>query len=64
MSKSVFWLGGRRAMTKEEGSFLNEFLVDGEEKLSWAHAVLVPLVFFTSALLVVGLLALVFDTVP
>jgi hypothetical protein len=38
--------------------------VGGEEKLLWPQTVIVSLAFCVAALSVVGLLALVFDTVP
>ena len=51
-------------LTKEEVQFMNKSPVWVEEKPSWPQSVLVTLAFFVSALGIVGLLALVFDTLP
>jgi hypothetical protein len=43
---------------------MNRYALRGEEQLVWPHTVIVSLAFFLSALFVVGLLSLVFDTLP
>ena len=51
-------------MAKEEGPPLDKSPMEGEGQLLWEQAVLVPLLFCASALLVVGVLALVCGTAP
>jgi hypothetical protein len=52
------------ALTKAAGPFLNKYPLRGEEQLVWPHIVVTSLAVFMTALFLVGVLSIIFDTLP